>query len=466
MSLWKWHELCDALEIPVTDQTLDINGVSIDSRSLQPGDLFIALSGDPGPRFHSSSMGARDGHDFVQAAVQAGASSVVISIGRDDGVSIPVLRVPDTLDGLWSLGRAARKRISGDVVAVTGSAGKTTWRSWMETLLSQQAPTHASTSSLNNHWGVPLSMSRMPSDIRYAVFEVGTNNPGEIALLTDLVAPDVAVVLNVLPAHIGRFSSMDDLRREKLSLADGLKDDGIAVVPLDLDLSGSSVSDTRQITFGLSPDADVWGERVFDGIGDAGAFYIYVNDQRLFCRPPFGGAHRLLTLTAVFAALAALDAELERAARDVFRLTVPTGRGQVVNAGSWTLVDDSYNANPVSMGYAVEALHEEKGHRVALLGEMLELGSAGPSAHESVLSQALGKLDQVVTVGDAWPQLGQDFQIEQLEDAALYRFIDSIEKAAWGKPITLLIKGANKVFWANGFVDRLKVALIERQTGT
>ena len=106
------------------------------------------------------------------------------------------------------------------------------------------------------------------------------------------------------------------------------------------------------------------------------------------------------------------------------------------------------------------------GRRVAVLGEMLELGSAGPSAHESVLSQALGKLDQVVTVGDAWPQLGQDSQIEQLEDEALYRFIDSIEQAAWGKPITLLIKGANKVFWASGFVDRLKLALIERQTGT
>ncbi|MEM7366159.1 MAG: cyanophycin synthetase, partial [Pseudomonadota bacterium] len=211
---------------------------------------------------------------------------------------------------------------------------------------------------------------------------------------------------------------------------------------------------------------DVWGERVVDATGDAGAFHIYVDDHRLVCRPPFGGEHRWLTLTAVFAALSALDADLDRAAQDVFRLTVPTGRGQVVNAGSWTLVDDSYNANPVSMGYAVDALHEEKGHRVALLGEMLELGSTGPSAHESVLSEAIGKLDQVVTVGEAWPQVGQDLRIEQLEDASLSRFIDFIEEAAGGKTITALIKGANKVFWANGFVDRLKTALIERQTRT
>ncbi len=461
MTLWSWHELCEALNVPVTDQHADATGVSIDSRTLAPGDIFIALSGDPGPRFHSSSAGDLDGHDFLKAAVQAEASSVMIRGDYRGDVAIPVLPVPDTLEGLWALGRAARHRTDAHIVAVTGSAGKTTCRSWLEALLSEQAPTHASTGSLNNHWGVPLSMSRMPAEVHYGVFEVGTNNPGEIALLTELVRPDVAVVLNVLPAHIGRFPSMDDLRLEKLSLAEGLGETGIVIAPSNLDLNESAAMDRDVLTFGLSSDADIWsewGSVDHRGIDEAS---IHVGDQRLVCHPPFKGDHRLLTLTAVFAALAAVKADLEKAARDVVRLTVPTGRGEVIKAGDWTLVDDSYNANPVSVLYAVNALAGEGGHRVAVLGEMLELGPDGPSAHEEVLLAAMNSVDQVFTVGENWPPKGQERLDPQLDDAVLTALVDRIEYLA-KRPPTVLIKGANKVFWAKGFVDRLNDALRTR----
>lgn len=458
MSLWRWRELCIALDLPVTSADVDVQGVSIDSRSLQPGDLFVALSGNPGPRFHSSSAGQRDGHDFLDAAVEAGATVAMVRSDRARDLPIPQLPVSDTLDGLWALGRAARDRVEGRVVAITGSAGKTTCRTWMEDLLARQAPTHASTGSLNNHWGVPLSMARMPATTHHAVFEVGTNNPGEIGLLTKLVEPDVAVVLNVLPAHIGRFPSMDDLRIEKLSLAEGLRTEGTAIVPAHLNLRGSVLEERSVVTFGFSPDADVWCEWLPSHMAR-----IHLADQALTCHPPFRGDHRLLTLTAVFAALATQDIDLEQAARDVTHLTVPIGRGQVLSAGGWRLVDDSYNANPVSMRYAINALAGEDGHRVALLGEMLELGAEATSAHDEVLTAANDTLDQVVTVGRAWPSRGQIQLESELDDVALARLIDLIEDAAEGQRPIVLIKGANKVFWANGFVDRLKVALQSRR---
>ena len=183
-----------------------IKGVSIDTRTLKEGDLFFALSGDPGPRFFSSSESSRDGHDFIERALESGAAAVVSS-KRLEGIENQIL-VPDTLEALWDLARASRARMVKPVIAVTGSNGKTTFRAWFESLVKATVEVHGSTKSLNNHWGVPLSLARMSRASEVGIFEIGTNHPGEIEVLSKLVCPDVAVLLNVAEAHIGNFKDI------------------------------------------------------------------------------------------------------------------------------------------------------------------------------------------------------------------------------------------------------------------
>jgi len=195
---------------------LALNGVSIDSRSVQAGDLFIALKGDPGPRFGGGDRAdARDGNAFVSQAVTAGASAIMVSQKTDEKVL--QIRLDQTLDGLWQPGAAARSRTSARCIASTGSSGKTTLRHWLETICSAFDETHTTNGSLNNHWGVPLSQARIPRETRLGVFEVATNHPGEIAPLSRMVDPDISVLLNVLPAHIGNCGAIAALTQEKRS---------------------------------------------------------------------------------------------------------------------------------------------------------------------------------------------------------------------------------------------------------
>jgi UDP-N-acetylmuramoyl-tripeptide--D-alanyl-D-alanine ligase len=445
----------------------EISGICIDTRSLQTGDLFIALSGDPGPRFHSSGSSGRDGHEFLAQAQKAGAAGLMVSANPATNAAapepgherLPMLRVPDTLDGLWQLGAFARQRMSGVVTAVTGSSGKTTFRHWLEYLLGQQARVHASTGSLNNHWGVPLSLARMPPDSEFGVFEIGTNNPGEIEPLSRLVAPHLAVVLNVLPAHLGRFDDIDQLRFEKLSIARGLPAGGTLVVPEDLRLDDVPTDfEGNIVTFGSGPDAGVQGLAEY-----------YSGHTELLIRHGTGevqlqlnttGAHRVQTCLAVFACLQVLGADLLKAASDASRLGVPEGRGNIQKVGDVIIIDDSYNANPVSMVHAIRDLARAPGQTVAILGEMFELGDAGPDAHRNILEQC-AELDGVITVGSGWPdqtpeptQNGRPTNIWAHCHSADQIPLDLLP-GRLGKGATILVKGSNQVFWVNGFIDRL-----------
>ncbi len=249
--LWTIEELSALGEVVPATAEADVFGVSIDSRQISKGDLFIALSGDPGPRFKGGVDNPTDGHEFISSAIKNGAGLVLLSKPPAD-ISVPYIKVEDTLDGLWALGALAAKRNSGQTVVITGSAGKTTAKTWLSACLESLCQVHASIGSLNNHWGVPLSLSRMPRDADVGVIENGTNHSGEIQPLSQLAEPDVAILLNVLPAHIGNFEGIDALRREKLSIADGLSETGIFVLPHAL---GSGHA--REVTFGLEPDADV-----------------------------------------------------------------------------------------------------------------------------------------------------------------------------------------------------------------
>ena len=340
--VWHWRDACVAVGVPPVDGP-DISGVSIDTRTLREGDLFVALLGDPGPRFNTDSRTDRDGHMFIDDAQRRGAVGALTH--RPSGTRLPELRVADTLDGLWALGRAARARFAGPVFAVTGSSGKTTVRSFLNAALGcPQA-----TGSLNNFWGVPLSLARTPRNAPAAVLEIGTNHPGEIEPLAKLVSPTVALVLNVRPAHLQYFGSIEALRAEKTSIFNGLADRGIAVHPDDLPLPRLRPG-IRTRSFGPADGSDV-SLRDYDAENRVATFRI---DGRLVtARVPGGGLHRATSLAAVLACLSAAEQSLE-IALDLPDSIVPEGRGSRVSVGGVEIIDDSYNANPTSMAAALQ----------------------------------------------------------------------------------------------------------------
>jgi len=454
-TLWSWPELEQACGLATSGLKTGVSGVSIDSRSVTEGDLFIALSGDPGPRFKSSGSQGLDGHDFADAAAKNGASGLMISKPVD--VDLPQLQVSDTLDGLWQIGAAGRARMTGKVVAITGSSGKTTLRQWTQEVLSAQAQTHASIGSFNNHWGVPLSLARMPRESDYGVFEVGMNHPGEISPLAKLVKPDVAVVLNVLPAHIGQFNNLAHIKAEKLTIADGLGPDGVLVLPDEL---VGDISESREIiSFGFGERATVRGQIV--GVDQARGYTSVeatVNETTYAFSLAGKGEHRVLTSLAALSIAYSLGADLHDASVSLGQITTPKGRGNQIEIGNTILVDDSYNANPVSMSYALQALLSSSADtKVAILGEMFELGDGGADAHLALQLQCAG-LDRVITVGsgfDVWQANVLPSGVWQHYENADDIPIDELV-ATDGNRTELLIKGSNKVFWVNGFVDKLE----------
>jgi len=450
--VWRWRDACAAVGVPEVDGP-DVFGVSIDTRTLRPGDLFVALLGDPGPRFNTDSRSDRDGHAFIDDARRRGAVGAMTH--RASGTRLPELRVADTLDGLWALGRAARERFRGPVFAVTGSSGKTTVRSFLAAAL---GCTPAS-GSLNNFWGVPLSLARTPQTAPAAVLEIGTNHPGEIEPLSRLVMPTVALVLNVRPAHLQYFESLDALRREKISIFAGLVDGGVAVLPDDLDRAGMR-ADLRVTTFGQSNAADV-SLREYRAATRTATFRIAGRPHS--ARVPGGGMHRALSLAAVLACLVAADLPLD-AALALPDSIVPEGRGSRISVGGVEIIDDSYNANPTSMAAALKGLAAEPARKtVAILGEMRELGDDSPEFHRQ-LAVHCEQIARIVCVGKGmeplWEALAPKQRLawaESVETLALNDIIAELEPGD-----VVLVKASNRVFWVNDFVQKFSDALARR----
>lgn len=416
-----------------------ITSLAIDSRALEAGALFVALPGDLSHRFHVSSTSSRDGHEFLAAAQAAGAAAALVSTPQADLV-MPQIVVADTVDALWDLGRAGRARLNGDVVAVTGSSGKTTFKS----MLSQALGAHATAGSLNNHLGVPISLAAVPPAAGAAVIEIGTSSAGEIAPLSSLTAPHVAVLLNVQSAHIGNFANFEALRREKCAISTGLLPGGTLVVHEDVACN----VDVACLTFGTSEAADL---RLV-GMDGAIAHYRFQGSDLRACVPG-GGQHRALTLAAVLGALHALGRDLEPAlAMD--DAVVPGGRGTVLSIGGIEVIDDSYNANPASMTGALRAFQARPaGRRLAVLGEMLELGGQSEALHQSLQPELEG-LDGVWLVGEGMRVLEAPASMrgwcQRADDALIDALVTELRPGD-----VLLVKGSNRVFWATGFVSKL-----------
>ena len=437
-TLRHWSELCGVLGAPPVDGP-EVFGVKVDSRLVEAGDLFIALPGDPGPRFNPSYRSQIDGHDFVANAIAQGAVGAVVHKDVEVDPNIPLIRVNDTYDGLWQLGAGARSGLRGHVVGVTGSSGKTTAKRFLQAALNGYAPP----GSYNNHIGVPLALANAPGGARTCIFEIGTNHPGEILPLAKMVAPELAIVLNVHTAHLENFPSWNDLCDEKISIFNALEDKSLAVREDLIELPYG-------YSFGLTDSADA---RVRDLKGDLAEIDLFGETYRV--RVPGSGLHRATTVAATMLACHLLSEDLTRAC-ELPQDLVPEGRGNIRRAGHALIVDESYNANPQSMAAALAGFAAFSGldRKIAVIGEMLELGEGGAAAHLA-LGSALSEFDDVICVGEASRALAQSISAPWYAkaDAALLETVGRI--AAGHDHPGIIVKGSNRVFWANGFVGQL-----------
>ncbi len=382
----------------------EASGVSIDSRTVNPGDLFVALVG---PNF--------DGHDYVAGAFDRGASAAMVSrMPGNVALNAPLLIVVDTEHGLVRLGAAARARTRAKFIAVTGSVGKTGVKEALARLLGAQGRAGASAGNLNNQLGVPLSLARLPADTQYAVIEIGMNHAGEITPLTRLTRPHVAIITTIAPVHMEFFASLDEIADAKAEIFLGLEPGGTAVLNRDNPYFDRLVRRAKEagvdkiVAFGADARADfrlVSCESDVDGSRVEAEFA----GNRLSYRLSLPGRHQATNSLAVLAAIHAVGADVFAAAAEFANLKAPAGRGarHAVDTGTiqFLLIDDSYNASPISMAAALAVLGEiapaGAGRRIAVLGDMLELGAGADDFHRGLAKDVdAARIDLVFTAGE------------------------------------------------------------------
>ncbi|HJU32908.1 MAG TPA: UDP-N-acetylmuramoylalanyl-D-glutamyl-2,6-diaminopimelate--D-alanyl-D-alanine ligase [Hyphomicrobiaceae bacterium] len=414
--LWQWADLVAAAQgAPEGEPAGDVTGFSIDTRSLAAGEVFVALKD------------ARDGHEFVPAAFAAGAVAAIVARGyqakKEHGT---LLRVDDPLGALEAIGRAARARSNGRIVAVTGSVGKTGTKEMLRQCLAVAGATHAAEKSYNNHWGVPLSLARLPRDSAFGVFEIGMNHPGEITPLTLMVRPHVAVITTVEPVHLGQFPSVEAIAEAKAEIFQGLVPGGTAVLPRDnahfaLLRERASAVGARIVTFGYHDEADFRALQA--DLGPKSSSVIAGRGSQRF---PYTigapGEHYVRNSLAVLATLSAVGADPMRCLPALARISAPVGRGARtvfdLPDGQILLIDESYNANPASVRAALAAMattpRDAFPRRVAVLGDMLELGDASAELHRG-LKEAIDAagIDLVLACGPMMRLLLDDLAPER-----------------------------------------------------
>lgn len=381
--LWTAQEVANALGTTIA-APFEATGVTFDSRAVGKGDLFFALAGE-----------TTDGHGFVADALQRGAAAAVVS--RDvENAGGTLIRVPDTMKALVDLGRAGRRRSKARIASVTGSVGKTSTKDALRAMLSAQAPTSASAASFNNHVGVPISLARLPREARYGVFEIGMNHPGEIEPLARQVEAHVGVVTNVGPVHIGHMGSEEAIADEKACLFAGMAADEGAVAVLNRDsrhfdrIAGHArrFGVRRIVGFGRGEAADA--RLLSCSLQDSGSDVVaLIHGRRIEYRLGAAGEHWVLNSIAALAVVEALGANVDRAAAMLAGVSASPGRGarRILKFGHGTveLLDESYNANPVSVGAMLAVLARTEptggGRRLLALGDMRELGEGADAFH-------------------------------------------------------------------------------------
>jgi UDP-N-acetylmuramoyl-tripeptide--D-alanyl-D-alanine ligase len=388
-ALWSERELTDALgAAPSAPLNGTAGGVSIDSRTLERGDIFFAIKGEN-----------HDGHDHVADALAAGAAAAVVREGASALAAFgPIFPVDDTLLALERLGVAARARTGARIVAVTGSVGKTSAKEMLRRMLAACGAAHASAASYNNHWGVPLTLARMPADARFGVFEIGMNHAGEIAPLTRMARPHVALVTTIAPVHIEHLGSLEAIADAKAEVFLGLEPGGVAVLnrgapQFDRLAAAARAQRATVRTFGSDETSDA---RLLGVVGTEAGSRVEARmlGRRLCFELGAPGAHMAENALGALLAAEALGADLEACASALSGFSAQKGRGARISIatpdGPATIIDESYNANPASMRAALKLLGAAKpgpnGRRIAVIGDMLELGADGAAMHAELVS--------------------------------------------------------------------------------
>ena len=376
--LWTVSEIVAVTKGSHTGENRPVTGVSIDTRDIKPGDLFIALKG---PNF--------DGNQFAEEALEKGATAVLTTRKGNPGF----ITVPDTFTALHDLGAGGRARSNAKIIAVTGSVGKTSVKAMLQATFAMLGKTHASDASLNNHWGVPLSLARMPMDAEYAIFEIGMNHANEIAPLSKLVSPHVSIITTIASAHIQNLGSMENIARAKAEIFQGMSPDGTAILPHDSELYPILLAEARTqglqkiISFGQSEKSDI---RLVGVHGDQHDMIdATINNQPFSFKFGIPGSHQMVNALSVIAAVKTLDGDIRNALHAFATMTPVSGRGDQVpvhlpGGGEPLLViNETHNASPIAVKAALVVLQNTpvKNRRIIALGDMLELGPDSPQFH-------------------------------------------------------------------------------------
>jgi UDP-N-acetylmuramoyl-tripeptide--D-alanyl-D-alanine ligase len=454
MSLWTSDEIALATG-GTASEPFEASGVTFDSREVGTGDLFLALKGE-----------STDGHRFLDQAFAQGAAGAIVS----QVTTHPHIFVEDTTAALDALGIAARGRMAGKVIGVTGSVGKTGTKEALFAALDRNDPgcAHRSVKSYNNHTGVPLSLARMPRTARFGVFEMGMNHAGELAQLTRLVRPHVAIVTTIAPAHMGFFESEAAIADAKGEIFRGLEPGGTAIIPFDSPhrdrlIAAAKPHAARIVTFGMRDGADFRTVEMMRTRTGGTFVTARFGDRELSFTISQPGAHWVSNAMAILAAVDAVGADLELAGLAMAEMGGLPGRGArllvPVAGGEALVIDESYNANPASMRATLDVLAQEPGRKLAVLGEMRELGEHSGAFHAELAGPiGAADVDYAILVGDAMAPLAQALEgridFVHVPDAAAARArLESV--LAPGD--TVLIKGSNGVR-----LSTLVAALAER----
>ncbi|PAX08712.1 UDP-N-acetylmuramoyl-tripeptide--D-alanyl-D-alanine ligase [Sphingomonas lenta] len=443
MNLWTSAEIASATG-GTASQEFEVSGVAFDSREVGPSDLFVAMQGE-----------VTDGHRFLPQAFAQGAAGAIVS-GSCEG---PHVRVADSFAALQALGRASRARTEARVIGVTGSVGKTSAKEALYAALerSNHDRVHRSVKSYNNHTGVPLSLARMPQGSVYGVFEMGMNHAGEIAELTRMVRPHVAIVTAIAPAHIEFFDSIEGIADAKAEIFQGLEPGGVAIVPFDSPhrdrlASAARAHAERVVTFGTGKGADVWARDAMR-LPTGGTFVTAVmgEGRELSFTVAQPGEHWVSNALAVLAAVDAVGADLGQAGLALAEMGGLPGRGArslvAVDGGQALVIDESYNANAASMRASLKVLAHEPGRKIAVLGEMRELGAQSEQLHAELADPIAGaSVETALLVGEAMEPLARALEgrvnIVHVRDAATA--LDRL-KAVLAPGDAVLVKGSNGV---------------------
>ena len=442
-ALWTSAEI-EAATGGRASEPFEASGVTFDSREVGAGDLFVAMPGS-----------VYDGHQFVPGAFAAGAAGAIVS----HAVEGPHILVADVAEALTRLAVAARARMSGTVVGVTGSVGKTSTKEALFAALDRFARgrVHRSVKSYNNHTGVPLSLARMPRDSDFAVLEMGMNHAGEIAALTRLVRPHVALITTIAPAHIEHLGSIEAIADAKAEIFEGLERDGVAIIPEDTPqrgrlLKAARLHAERIVSFG-SGEADVVAVHAVRAVNGGSLVTARLIDSELTFTIAQRGDHWVSNALAVLAAVEAVGADLAVAGLALADMGGLKGRGErhrlTAGGGDYLLIDESYNANPASMAATLKSLGEERdvARRIAVLGPMRELGVTGADAH-AALAPAVraANIDQLILVGDEMDPLatalGDTMPIDRAADAEA---ATALLQALVGPRDAVLVKASNSI---------------------